>query len=129
MAKKVDEKIFKAVKAMTASGSSIADIAEVLHIAITTVSRIRKALDLDDYYDDMAKTARKQYERKKARRANNTPEPAPQKQAMNPTVVRVEATHYMMEEMRKTNELLTCISAKLAFIVDELCGTPTKKEG
>ena len=60
-----------------------------------------------------------------AKLAQQTPA-APQ--VMNPTVIRLEATHYMMEEMKRTNELLTCISAKLAFIVDELCGVPQKKE-
>lgn len=129
MAKKVNEKLFKAVKAMTASGSSIEDIAEVAKIAPATVSRIRKALDLEDYYDDMATVARRNYERRKARREQTTcvvQEVQVEKHSINPTVVRVEATHYMMEEMRKTNELLTLISNKLAFIVDELCGTARK---
>ena len=32
----------------------------------------------------------------------------------------VQASHYMLEEQKKTNELLTLISNKLSFIVDEL---------
>ena len=34
--------------------------------------------------------------------------------------VTIQATHYMMEELRRTNELLTLISNKLAFVVDQL---------
>ena len=39
--------------------------------------------------------------------------------------VTIQATHYMMEEMKKTNELLTLLNAKLAFIVEELAGCKT----
>lgn len=127
MNKKVNETIFKAVKAMTAGGFSIDNIAEITQIAPATVSRIRKAVDLEDYHADIAQTARKNNEKKMAKRADNMPHEPAGTQVMNPTVIRVEATHYMMEEMRKTNELLTTISAKLAFIVDELCGTAQKR--
>ena len=34
--------------------------------------------------------------------------------------VTVQANHYMMQEMQKTNELLELISRKLTFIVDQL---------
>ena len=34
--------------------------------------------------------------------------------------VTIQATHYMMQEMKKTNELLELISRKLTFIVDQL---------
>jgi hypothetical protein len=42
--------------------------------------------------------------------------------------VTVIANHYMAEQLQKQTELLTLISNKLAFIVDELCGTTVKKE-
>lgn len=52
---------------------------------------------------------------------------APQPQSPQPTqviehrqTVTVQATHYMMQEMKKTNELLDLISRKLTFIVDSL---------
>ena len=52
---------------------------------------------------------------------------APQSQSPQPTqviehrqTVTVQATHYMMQEMKKTNELLDLISRKLTFIVDSL---------
>ena len=40
--------------------------------------------------------------------------------------VTMIANHYMAEEMQKQTKLLTLISNKLAYIVDELCGTKTE---
>ena len=34
--------------------------------------------------------------------------------------VTIQATHYMMQEMKRTNELLELISRKMAYIVDQL---------
>ena len=45
---------------------------------------------------------------------------------MNISQIKIEATHYMMEELQKMNKTLVLISNKIAFIVDELVGT--KKE-
>lgn len=42
--------------------------------------------------------------------------------------VTIQATHYMHELLKEQNDLLKGISAKLAFIVDELCGVK-KPEG
>ena len=39
--------------------------------------------------------------------------------------VTVQATHYMESELKKCVELLTGISAKLAFIIDDICGVKT----
>ena len=40
-----------------------------------------------------------------------------------PISITIQATHYMETKLDKTNELLTCISAKLAAIIDDLYGT------
>jgi hypothetical protein len=130
MTKKVNETIFKAVKAMTAGGFSIDNIAEIAQIAPATVSRIRKAVDLEDYYADMAQTARKNHAKKMAMCADNMPHElaAPQVVEHRQTVT-LQPTWAMTQEMQKTNELLKLISNKLAFIVDELCGTTGTKEG
>lgn len=115
MKQKIDERMFKAVKAMTASGSTIQDISEVAKISKTTISRIRKSLDFEDYQDEVARQARIIAERKKRK------EPAKADPVCQHTVM-VQVNQYVVEELRKQNELLTGISAKLAFIVDELCG-------
>ena len=49
------------------------------------------------------------------------PAPAQQPQVVeHRQTVTIQATHYMMQEMKKTNELLELISRKMAFIVDQL---------
>ena len=49
------------------------------------------------------------------------PDPPAQPQVVeHRQTVTIQATHYMMQEMKKTNELLELISRKLAFIVDQL---------
>ena len=54
-------------------------------------------------------------------------QPLPLPQPPQPTqviehrqTVTVQATHYMMQEMKRTNELLELISRKMAFIVESL---------
>lgn len=42
--------------------------------------------------------------------------------------VTIVANHYMAEEMKKQTELLSLISRKLAFIVDELTGVKSPGE-
>ena len=108
----VTEKDFNTVKLLTKGGAKLTECAKYAGVSVATVSRIRAAETWEDY-------------RKPTPVQKPEPKPEP---VMNPTVVRVEATHYMMTEIQKTNEYLKAISAKLAFIVDELCGT-TKKEG
>ena len=49
------------------------------------------------------------------------PAPAPQPQVVeHRQTVTIQATHYMMQEMKRTNELLELISRKMAYIVDQL---------
>lgn len=109
---KVTEQIFKAVKQLTAGGATINECANYFNIAHATVSRIRAAETFAEY----TQSARKPSEEKK------DPEVKKEDKVVNPTVVKLEATHYMMQELQKTNELLTGISAKLAAIVNDLYG-------
>ena len=131
MKTKLNEKTFRAVKLMTAGGATMAEIEEYFEISGSTVSRIRASESYEDYcalrsaeYDQ-----RKQQKAEKARKAaeQETPAAAPQTfAAPQPQVVEhrqtvtIQATHYMMQEMKKTNELLELISRKLTFIVDQL---------
>ena len=131
MKTKLNEKTFRAVKLMTAGGANIAEIAECFAISSSTVSRIRTSESYEDYCSLRAAEydQRKQERAEKARKAAEqvTPGAAPQTfAAPQPQVVEhrqtvtIQATHYMMQEMKKTNELLELISRKLAFIVDQL---------
>lgn len=115
---KVTEDVFKAVKQLQKGGATIEESAGYFDIAHATISRIRACATYDAYM----------HSRKKEKQSNETNTAgviAEISKPVNPTVVRVEATHYMMQEMQKTNELLKAISNKLAFIVEELTGVKT----
>ena len=110
---RITEKIFNAVKKLTAGGATINECADYFNISPATVSRIRTVETFADYHKARKPAKKKEPEIKME-------EPA--KQYANPTVVKLEATHYMMQELQRTNELLTGISAKLAQIVSDLYG-------
>ena len=129
---KMTESKFRAVKLLLNGGASVKEAAEYMQMSTATVYIIKNAENLDEY--NAIRTARDS-KRKQAAAINakkDEPKPAPEtapetatapvKQVMNPTVIKVEATHYMMQELQKTNELLTTISAKLAAIVSDLYG-------
>jgi len=124
--KKIDQSKFKAIKILLNGGATIREAAEYMQVSSATISYIRNAETYEEYKNTIA--AKSRANRKAAQKPQETKPQTTATPVMNPTVIRVEATHYMMEEMRKTNELLKTISAKLAFVVDELCGTG-KKEG
>lgn len=143
---KLTEGQFKAIKTLLRGGATQKEAAEYMQVSPNTAFWIGKAETFEEYqhmcaerHMEQKRVAAMKAKQKTAQKvaaevgampaamvAQQTPA-APQ--VMNPTVVRVEATHYMMQEMQKTNELLKQISAKLAFIVDELCGTTGTKEG
>ena len=131
---KVTQGIFDAVKICLESGNSIEQTAKFMKLSWDVVAMIRDAETLMDY--KAAMYAKYENRRKKnaaikaaqEKKTEQETKPEPVKPVMNPTVIKVEATHYMMTELQKTNELLTAISAKLAFIVDELCGVKPNAE-
>ena len=125
----ITEATFKAVKIMLAGGASCVEIAQYLKLGETAVYRIKKAEDWDEYRNILAAIAINKKEKCKAEKEPK-PEtiiiPKPPEVKQEQTVVEhrqtvtIQATHYMMEELKKQNELLAIISNKLAFIVDEL---------
>lgn len=119
----VTQSMFNCVKRLTEGGAPVDEICDYLKISATTVQRIRRAESLEEYKSMT-------YVAVRAARANKSPEPetepAPQVQEVihkHEQSVTLVANHYMAEELRKQTELLTLISNKLAFIVDELTGT------
>lgn len=135
--KKVTQSKFNAVKTLLKGGATVREVMEFLELSDNTVYMIKQAETLVEYENMIAEKALRDKQRAaiKAKEREQAAQPQAQPQDKPVEVVKevrqtvtVQATHFMMEEMRKTNELLTCISAKLAFIVDELCGTPQKKE-
>lgn len=135
--KKVTQSKFNAVKTLLKGGATVREVMEYLELSDNTVYMIKQAETLVEYENMIAEKALRDKQRAaiKAKEREQAAQPQAQPQDKPVEVVKevrqtvtVQATHFMMEEMRKTNELLTCISAKLAFIVDELCGLPQKKE-
>ena len=105
----VDEKLFKAVKIMIAGGATVAEIKDYFNISDATVYRIRTSETHDEYKNMVAAIALDMKNKQK-----DKPEEQPKQ-----TVI-VQATWQMTQEMQKTNELLTLISNKLAYIVEQL---------
>ena len=131
--KAITEKMYKAVKILLNGGASVKEAADYMNLSTSSVYSIRNT---ENYEEFLHISRANQAERSaKAAAAINAKQKTEQKAESEPQVVehrqtvQITATHYMMEEMKKTNEYLKTISAKLAFIVDELCGTATKKEG
>lgn len=134
---KVTESKFKAVKILLASGSTQKECAESMGMSVCTVGIIKRSETYDEYKNITyitsgyyRKKMRKEAETEKVDNAvEETPEVVEAKTEEQETPaqiveyrqnVTIQANQYMMEEMRKTNELLALISNKLAFIVDEL---------
>lgn len=137
----IDQEMFSVIKILIKSGETHAKIAEYMKVSTATVHRIRASETYEEYRNIMKAMAaqKKQKYAKEHKKEESAPvqtdavpvQPEPQVQVVeHRQSIKIEATHYMMTEMQKTNELLALISNKLAFIVDELTGNvPVLKEG
>ena len=130
---KLTEGQFKAIKTLLRGGASQKEAAEYMQVSPGTAFWVSKAETFEEYQHMNAERhlERKQVAAIKAKEtektaAHGTPA-APQVVEQRQTIT-IQATHYMMQKLEETNSLLKLISNKLAFIVDELCGT-WKKEG
>jgi hypothetical protein len=134
---KLTERQFNAIKSLLKGGASQKEAAEYMQVSPNTAYWVDKAENFEEYLQIKAEKQLSNKRRIAAIKAQEKAQEKPEeKQEEKPheikeirQTVTIQATHYMTEEMRKTNELLTLISRKLAFIVDELCGTGAKKEG
>ena len=125
MRKKIDEKTYNCVKIMLRGGAPHKEIEEYLQVSRATIGRIKSSESFEDYKQIMAAMAIHFREKAKQEKEPEPPEPEEQPKPEPQVIehrqtVTIQATHYMMEELRRNNELLVQISAKLAFIVDEL---------
>jgi len=120
--------VFKAVKILLKSGATQKEVAEYMSISEASVQKIKASEDYDDYKRIVnAWWAKKKAAEEKKRAAEEKPaeEKEPEK---GPQIIEhrqnvtIQATHYMMEKMKKTNELLTLINNKLGAIIDDLYG-------
>lgn len=132
MKKTVDEKLFRAVKIMLQGGATYDEIEKFFGISSATITRIKRSESLQEYRQQAAAIQATYKAKAKAAKATEmapkAPETAPVSEPVKsidpsgqrPITVQVQATHYMMEELRKQNEILEGISRKLAYIVEQL---------
>ena len=138
---KVTEKVFKAVKILLQSGEPRDSCAEYMMLSSHTVNRIAQSENYDDYMNKVRACAFKKKaeaekkaaeekakeEAKKAEEKKLPPQPSPIVLPQH-RPISGEDSYQLVRLMKEQNEMLKCISNKLAFIVDELVG-PVKKEG
>ena len=140
----VDFKMFMCVKALIRSGETQKNISEYMNIGEATAGRISCAEDWDDYMNRKREAAFFAQQKKAQKKAAQVQAPAPQPvpQVFSPvptpepqpqvvehrTNVTLQTTHYVSQKMDELIKLMTGISAKLAFVVDELTGTPIVKK-
>ena len=129
--KKMTQNLFNCVKRLLKDGASAKEIAEYLDLSTSTIWRVRDSETLEEY-DNNTKVRTAQARAIAAKGRENAAEQTPQQVEHihhHEQSVTVIANHYMAEELRKQTELLTTISNKLAYIVDDLYGTSQKQEG
>lgn len=135
MRKTMDDKTFNCVKIMLMAKAPYAEIEKYLGVSKATIGRISGCESFEEYRQMMTAAAiaykQKKEQEKAQEKLQEQPEEKPEEQPeakpeQPEKVVRynvtIQATHYMEEQQKRTNELLTLISNKLAFIVEELTG-------
>ena len=120
--------VYTVIKTLLKGGATNSECAEYMNVSVNTVSRIKNA----DSYEDYKNTTRAAGWMKYGNRKKEEPKPEVKPESPAPQIVEHKQTvtvpWQVTQEMRRTNELLECISRKLAFIVDELTTTPKKDE-
>ena len=130
---KLTEGQYKAIKTLLRGGASQKEAAEYMQVSPNTVYWVSKAETFEEYQQNSAER-QLEYKRVAAIKANGAEKTSVQATPAAPQVVEqrntitIQATHYMMQKLEETNNLLKLISNKLAYIVDDLYGTG-KKEG
>ena len=114
---KVTQGVFDAVKICLNGGGSITETAKFMKLSQDVVRLIRDAENLDEYKALMFEKCNRKNKQVAAIKAKegSTAQTVEHKHS-----VTIQATHYMESELKKQTELLTMISNKIAFIVDEL---------
>ena len=145
----VDATKFKCVKILLESGANYAEITQMTWIGDVTIWRIKNAETFEEYRHNVqaAAISAKQKKRMREEAAKKLDEEVKKQEAVKAQEAedkrkeedrRQEKPYTMMasnyqtnrliELLREQNEILKCMSNKLAFIVDELT-MPVKKGG
>lgn len=126
---KITPGIFSAAKLLIENGANNTEVSKYLKVSTDVVAMFRKAETYEEYQALMYQYSQEMRKRQAAIKAKEQAKAEPPQTTCKPEeinhVVTVQLSHYVMSELQKQNELLTVISNKLAFIVDELCGVKT----
>lgn len=132
--KKVTKSKFDAIKILIQGGAKAAEIGKFLDLHENTVYAVKKCETYEEYEQFIAEKVAKrnaaraikmrQAEEKKEQ--EKPVEPVQAAEPVQPQVIEhrqsvtIVANHYMAEQLQKQTELLTLISNKLAYIVEQL---------
>ena len=106
---------YNAIRILLNSGEDIDVIVETFLCKKETVLLVKRCETYEQYKQE-CQVLKFQHKAKKAQeKTGNTVGSA----GMNIGQIKIEATHYMMEELKRNNELLTLISNKLTAIMEE----------
>ena len=148
-AKNIDKKMFDCIKILLEGKASYTEIQDFTNVGRTTISRIAHSEGWEDYQQQMAamraawhcrvaekkaeeQAAAEKEKEEKAKAAKAVAEAVkavPAASLVPPAGQMVSVPYRVYEMMTKQIELLTGISNKLAFIVDELTGVTSPKGG
>ena len=133
--RKVDQKMFDAVKLLLENGATQQECADYLKLSTATVKNIKSSETLQEYRNRVAAHSLAKKQRQQAAKAKEEkPEPETMEEPVEKMVVEhrqnvtVQTTYYVSQKLDKIVELLTVLNGKIGFIVDELAGVPHKKE-
>lgn len=124
---KVTKSMFNAMKILLKSGEPQKNVAEAFGVSKTVVYWVNRSEEYDEYKNNIYQTsggyrkriAKEKIAKEETKAVPSAPEAVPEENQSKTTIV-VQATHYMMEELKMVNEQLKLMNNKLAFIVDEL---------
>ena len=114
---KITPEVYEDAKIMLKYGMTQKEVAEKIGCSENTVWIINKTVNHEEYqkYQNTRTMNQKNPKTKEQQKPGEIVE--------HKYNVTIQATHYMEEQQKRTNELLTLISNKLAFIVEKLDGS------
>lgn len=116
---------FNAIKVLQQAGSTNTQIAEYLKITPQKAAVAYKSETFEEYKNNCFLIGERSKKRKQEKEKQQSAEPEKQQEVVqvieHRQTVQIQATHYMMEELREIKTLLKGISAKLAYVVEDLC--------
>lgn len=113
----VTPSIFKAVKILIDAGETYKKIADYMKLSVATIGRINQSETYEEYQTLVTEISRAATRAVNAKKAAEAKPEAPQPQSSS-TVVQVP--YYVVQKLDKIIDLLTAISNKAAFIVEDL---------